>query len=221
MPHMLTSSIQLANMPKGQKIADWTNPDNSEKFVHAIIAAGTSIDCKKVAEIFGNDMTVGCIQTRVSTLRKQAREKGLLSDAPIADGPKAPRAGAKGTKMAKKVATDEQPSEHHDESTANKDDVPANCTDENPEPAKAKTGKNKVISGRVTKPRAKSAAALKKEEAAKLKAEAQAEADKVMKEDVDADHARQAMTPEDSVKSDKNEEVKHEQDDQATGQTAA
>ena len=165
-------------------------------------------------------MTAGCIQTRVSTLRKQAREKGLLSDAPIADGPKAPRGGAKGTKTAKKAATDEQPSGHHSESTTNKDDFPADGADENPEPAKAKTGKNKVISGRVTKPRAKSAAALKKEEAAKLKAEAEAEADKQVKEDADADHYRQAMTPENSVKSEKNEEVKDEQDDEATGQTA-
>ncbi|KAL8868582.1 MAG: hypothetical protein Q9174_004895 [Haloplaca sp. 1 TL-2023] len=202
-------------MPKGQKIADWTNPDNSEKFVHAIIAAGTSIDCKKVAEIFGNDMTVGCIQTRVSTLRKQAREKGLLSDAPIADGPKAPRGGAKGAKNTKKTATTEQSSEDAGEGVTDKDVSPANGVDESSEPAKAKDGTNKVIAGRVKKPRAKSAAALKKEAAAS-KVKAEAGGDKSVKDEGEAGHSHQAMTPEASIKSDKSDEVKREQVVEAT-----
>ena len=41
-------------MPKGQKIVDWTKPENDKKLLHAIITASDiGVNYDKVAKAFG------------------------------------------------------------------------------------------------------------------------------------------------------------------------
>ncbi|KAL8764487.1 MAG: hypothetical protein Q9194_007042 [Teloschistes cf. exilis] len=152
-------------MPKGQKIVDWTNPDNDKKLLHVIIATSdVKVDYEKAAKAFGDDIPSSCIQTRLKMLRKEAREKGFLppiaaSNAKEASNP--PKKGSKGGKSQTRIQTQVE----SDESESGVDiKMEGKLSDE--EESKFDVKKNvkkstkaqadKTIAGRVAKPRAKS-----------------------------------------------------------------
>ncbi|KAI4198386.1 MAG: hypothetical protein LQ350_005323 [Teloschistes chrysophthalmus] len=170
-------------MPKGQKIVDWTNPDNDKKLLHVIIATSdVKVDYEKAAKAFGmltlpmyqffkitsdlkagDDIPSSCIQTRLKILRKEARDKGFLPPVAASNAKEASNTPKKASKGAKsQIQTQTQ-----DESDASETGVDVKmeggASDEEhtkfgvkkdvKKSTKAKD--DKVIAARVSKPRAK------------------------------------------------------------------
>ncbi|KAL8685980.1 MAG: hypothetical protein Q9218_007425 [Villophora microphyllina] len=187
-------------MPKGQKIVDWAKPENSEKLLYAIIASSDfQLNYAKVAELFGDGVPASCISTKIYTLRKQAQEKGIVPAVSVPN--------AKGTTKSRKKGAKGAKSEVQADSDASETGVDVKMEgklsdEEKIKPAVKKMGKgskksgdDKIITGRVTKPRAKASAPNKKAAKAKNSTE---HTDDNKDHDGDATAGKQGMTPEES-----------------------
>ncbi|KAL8773860.1 MAG: hypothetical protein Q9209_001290 [Squamulea sp. 1 TL-2023] len=203
-------------MPKGQKIVDWTKAENEKKLLHAIVMT-SDVSADKVAEVFGTiprfisidlpsnvneggGVPAKCISTRLATIRKEARGKGVTSTstasirAPTHRRPVyASAAAGNPTRRALRDASDET-----DEDVGMKLDSEDGMTASQ----EAAKGRNKVITGRVTKSR-KSPRQHSVPKNYERMLDPLSDFADVVDEDGDAIFPRQAITPEDSLDSDK------------------
>ncbi|KAL8847531.1 MAG: hypothetical protein Q9221_007431 [Calogaya cf. arnoldii] len=137
-------------MPKGQKIVDWTNPENDKKLFHCIIMTSeVGVNYDKVAKAFGEGVPASCISQRVNKIRRDARGNGVssVSTASIPSSTKrrpVPTASKAKQALNKSVET---ASDDTEEDMSIKDE-PEEST-----PQKRANGGDKVIAGRVTKAR--------------------------------------------------------------------
>ncbi|KAL8784687.1 MAG: hypothetical protein Q9195_008925 [Heterodermia aff. obscurata] len=70
-------------MPKGQKIVDWTKPENDQKLLLAIIKVSEiSKKYQEIAAAFGDGVPAGCISTRITKLRSMAKDEGTATKSP-------------------------------------------------------------------------------------------------------------------------------------------
>ncbi|KAL8712745.1 MAG: hypothetical protein Q9220_002953 [cf. Caloplaca sp. 1 TL-2023] len=138
-------------MPKGQKFVDWTNTDNDKKLLHAIIAASdVQVNYEKVAKAFGGNVPAQSIQLRMNKLRKEAREKGLIPNSAGSGGSGNGGPVQRQRKQStKKVANTMDTSDDSDGTVGIKSDPDGKAKSMN----KNSNDGNRVISGRVTKPR--------------------------------------------------------------------
>ncbi|KAL8778068.1 MAG: hypothetical protein Q9213_007587 [Squamulea squamosa] len=173
-------------MPKGQKIVDWTKAENEKKLLHAIVMT-SDVSADRIAEVF-------------ATIRKEARGKGVTSTstasirAPTHRRPiNTSTTAFKPTRQAFDDASDETDA-----------DMAMKLESEDGMIAlrKATKGKNKVITGRVTKARKSPRQSSVPKNYERMLDPFNDFAD-VVDEDGDAIFPRQAITPEDSLDSDK------------------
>ncbi|KAL8951816.1 MAG: hypothetical protein Q9222_002232 [Ikaeria aurantiellina] len=198
-------------MPKGQKFVDWTNPDNDKKLLHAIIAANdVQVNYAKVAKAFGDNVPAQSIQLRMNKLRKEARDKGLMPDS-AGKGGNGGSAQRQQKQAAKKSANTMDTSDDSEHTVGIKSDP-----DDNAKPnRKNRNAGNRVIAGRVTKPRKspRASSVVKKEYNKML--DPYNELHDVVDGDGDAVFDYQNLTPEDSYPSD--QEYEGEKTLQASG----
>ncbi|KAL9576204.1 MAG: hypothetical protein Q9212_007298 [Teloschistes hypoglaucus] len=161
-------------MPKGQKFVDWTNPDNDKKLLHSIIAAtDVSVNYEKVAQYFGGGVPASSIALRMTKLRKEAREKGLMEQSPSEPAVATKKGGRKtasGKQKSAKGGTSETQVESDESETGVHVKMEGGFSDDEDTKIAMKKGvkkstkadDEKVIAGRVSKPRAKKTTPRKK-----------------------------------------------------------
>ncbi|CAF9927667.1 MAG: hypothetical protein HETSPECPRED_006642 [Heterodermia speciosa] len=67
-------------MPKGQKIVDWTKPENDQKLLLAIVKVSeVSKKYQEIAAAFGDGVPAGCISLRIGKLRSMAKDGGTAT----------------------------------------------------------------------------------------------------------------------------------------------
>ncbi|KAL8915141.1 MAG: hypothetical protein Q9172_006940 [Xanthocarpia lactea] len=179
-------------MPKGQKIVDWTNMNNVKKLLHAIIVASDGgVNYEKVAKVFGpQDPQRSTQRYRINILSQQSRFHPAWCDIYT----------KKPLSKAIDVASDES-----DEEMQTK--IKQDSEDGMSTPKTSIKGKDKIISGCITKARKSPRRVVKDYQ--KLLDPFNDFVD-VVDEGGNAIFARQGMTPEDSLDSDK--EYKHHDD---------
>ncbi|KAL9628423.1 MAG: hypothetical protein Q9204_005896, partial [Flavoplaca sp. TL-2023a] len=182
-------------MPKGQKIVDWTKPENDKKLLHAIITASDiGVNYDKVAKAFGGGVPASCISLRISKIRKEVRGKGVTSTSTGSiPGP----SQRKATTAWKAAARNNNVSDDTDDDLSIKQDSDASTI------GKGAKGGDKVITGRITKARKspRQSSVVRKDYQKML--DPYNDLRDVVDEDGDVVFDRQALTSEDSMDSDK------------------
>ncbi|KAL8844169.1 MAG: hypothetical protein Q9176_001575 [Flavoplaca citrina] len=181
-------------MPKGQKIVDWTKPENDKKLLHAIITASDiGVNYDKVAKAFGDNVPASCISLRISKIRKEVRGKGVTSTSTGS----VPAPSQRKVTTAWKAATRNNVSDDTDDDLSIKQDSDASTI------GKGAKGGDKVITGRITKARKspRQSSVVRKDYQKML--DPYNDLRDVVDGDGDAVFDRQALTSEDSMDSDK------------------
>ncbi|KAL8975910.1 MAG: hypothetical protein Q9205_007985 [Flavoplaca limonia] len=182
-------------MPKGQKIVDWTKPENDKKLLHAIITASDiGINYDKVAKAFGDNVPASCISLRISKIRKEVRGKGVTS---TSTGSIPAPSQRKVTTAWKAAARNNNVSDDSDDDLSVKQDSDASTI------GKGVKGGDKVITGRITKARKspRQSSVVRKDYQKML--DPYNDLRDVVDEDGDVIFGRQPLTSEDSMDSDK------------------
>ncbi|KAL8867146.1 MAG: hypothetical protein Q9198_008627 [Flavoplaca austrocitrina] len=182
-------------MPKGQKIVDWTKPENDKKLLHAIITASDiGVNYDKVAKAFGGGVPASCISLRISKIRKEVRGRGVTS---TSTGSIPAPSQRKVTTSWKAATRNNNISDDTDDDLSVKQDSDASTI------GKGVKDGDKVITGRITKARKspRQSSVVRKDYQKML--DPYNDLSDVVDEDGDVIFDRQALTSEDSMDSDK------------------
>ncbi|KAL8729262.1 MAG: hypothetical protein Q9166_004883 [cf. Caloplaca sp. 2 TL-2023] len=148
----------------------------------------------------GDEIPASCISLRVNKIRKDARGKGVTSMSTASIRAPAQRRPAKVASFAQKrskAVTDDVSDETEEEKTMKMD------SDDKPALQQRTPGKDNIISGRITKPRkSPRASSVAKKDYGKM-IDPYNDFGHIVDGNGDAIFARQGMTPEDSLDSDK------------------
>ncbi|KAL8902774.1 MAG: hypothetical protein Q9171_007603, partial [Xanthocarpia ochracea] len=185
-------------MPKGQKFVDWANTNNVKKLLYAIIVTSdVSVNYEKVAKVFGDDVPASCIYTQVLKIRKEARN-GIASTSSASNRASTQRGPTYGTKKPSSKTIDVASDESDEEMEIK---IKQDSEDGISTPKTSIKGKDKIISGRITKARKSPRSSVLKDYQKML--DPFNDFVDVVDEGGNAIFARQGMTPEDSLDSDK------------------
>ncbi|KAL8881580.1 MAG: hypothetical protein Q9192_007769 [Flavoplaca navasiana] len=182
-------------MPKGQKIVDWTKPENDKKLLHAIITASDlGVNYDKVAKAFGGGVPASCISLRISKIRKEVRGKGVTSTS----------TGSIPAPSQRKVTTAwKAPTRNNNVSDDTDDDMSVKQDSDASTIGKGAKGGDKVITGRITKARKSPRQSSVGRKNYQKMLDPYNDFGDVVDGDGDAIFDRQALTSEDSMDSDK------------------